>query len=335
MDLSVNYLGLRLPHPLMPGASPMSDDLEAVRRLQDAGAAAIVLRSLFEEQIAREQLGADRHAWGHSENAEAASWLPDSNVFSLGPDEYLEHIRRVHDATELPVIASLNGSTRGGWTRYALWMQEAGAAALELNLFDVPTNPREDAAAVERRLLDVVREVRATVKLPLAVKLSPGFTSPAHLVRQLQDAGTDGVVLFNRGFEPELDIETLEVRRAPRLSSPSDLALRLRWLAIVSPTTRLSLACSGGVHGPDDVVRALMAGADVVQVVSCLLERGPRYLKVLLDGLRLWLAAHEYATMDQVIGSLDLARCPDPSQYERANYMAQLHAWHMPEGWGR
>lgn len=335
MDLSVTYLGLQLAHPLMPGASPMADDFDAVRRLQDAGASAIVLRSLFEEQIVREQLGAARHAWGQGEQAEATSWLPDSDVFALGPDEYLEHIRRVRAATSLPVIASLNGSTRGGWTRYATLMQQAGAAALELNLFEVPTDPGEDAAAVERRLLDVVREVRAGVSLPLAVKLSRGFTAPAHFARQLELAGADGLVLFNRGYEPELDIETLEVRRTPRLSTPADLPMRLRWLAIVSPATRMSLACSGGVHEPVDALQALMAGASAVQLVSCLLQRGPQHLALLLAAVREWLEEREYASMAQVVGSLNLARCPDPSAYERANYMAQLHAWHMPAGWGR
>jgi dihydroorotate dehydrogenase (fumarate) len=335
MDLSVTYLGLKLAHPLMPGASPMADDLDAVRRLEDAGAAAIVLRSLFEEQIVREQLGAARHAWGLPESHEASSWLPDSDVFALGPDEYLEHLRRVRGAVGVPVIASLNGSTRGGWTRYAALMQQAGASALELNLFEVPTDPQEDAAAVERRLLEVVSDVREAVDLPLAVKISRGFTAPAHFVRQLERAGADGAVLFNRGYEPDLDVETLEVRRTPRPSSSADLPMRLRWLAIVSPATRLSLACSGGVHEAGDVLRALMAGASAVQLVSSLMQRGPQHLAQVLHLLQAWLDEREYASMDQVVGCLNLARCPDPGQYERANYMAQLQAWHVPTGWGR
>jgi len=331
MDLSVTWLGLRLPHPLLPGASPLADDLDSVRRLQDAGAPAIVLRSLFEEQLAREQLGALRHAWGQAANAEASSWLPEAERFAFTPEEYLEHVARVRDATGLPVIASLNGTTRGGWTRHAALLQQAGAAALELNLFEVPTDPREDAASIEARLLDVVHDVRGTVSMPLAVKLSPGFTAPANFVARLEQAGADGVVLFNRGFEPELDVEALDVRRAPPLSTPAELAQRLRWLAIVSATTRVPLACSGGVHAPLDALRALMAGATVVQVVSCLLQHGPGHLRVLLDGLRFWVEDHEYTTMEQVVGSLNLARCPDPREYERANYMAQLHAWHASD----
>lgn len=335
MDLSVTWLGSKLAHPLIPGASPLADDLDAVRRLQDAGAPALVLRSLFEEQIAREQLGAAVHAWGLPEQSEAGTWLPEAASFSFGPDEYLEHLRRVREATGLPVIASINGSTRGGWIRYARWMQEAGANALELNIFDVPANPREDGATVERRLLEVVREVRATVSLPLAVKLSAGFTSPAHVVSQLQDAGADGVVLFNRGHEPVLDIEELEVGHAPSLSTSADLPLRLRWLAIIRPGVRIPLACSGGVHEPADALRALMAGATAVQLVSCLLQHGPRHLAGLVVAMQAWLDERGYTSMEQVIGSLDRARCPNPAQYERANYMSQLQAWHVTDEWGR
>jgi len=335
MDLSLNYLGLRLAHPLMPGASPMADDLDSVRRLEDAGAAAIVLRSLFEEQIVRDQLGAARHAWGQGEQSEATSFLPDSDVFARGPDEYLEHLQRVRAAVAVPVIASLNGSTRGGWTRHARLMQQAGAAALELNLFEVPTDPDEDAAAVERRLLDVVREVRAAVDLPLAVKLARGFTAPANFVRQLEGAGANGAILFNRGYEPDLDLESLEVRRQPRPSTPADLPQRLRWLAIISPVTRLSLACSGGVHEARDAVKALMAGARAVQVVSVLLQRGPRHLTRLREELEICLDTLGYESMEQVVGCLNLLRCPDPRNYERANYVAQLHAWHVTEDWGK
>ncbi|HTE05988.1 MAG TPA: dihydroorotate dehydrogenase-like protein [Planctomycetota bacterium] len=333
MDLSTDYLGLHLAHPLMPGASPMADDLDAVRRLEDAGASAIVMRSLFEEQIEGEQLGAARHLFGHCESAEAATWFPDTDVFALGPDTYLEQIRAIRAAVHVPVIASLNGTTPGGWTGYAQLMEEAGASALELNLYDVPTNPDENAAAVESRLLEVVAQVRGHVALPLAVKLSPSFTALPHFVRALELAGVDGVVLFNRWYQPDIELESLEVRRTLHLSGPSELPLRLRWLAILSPFTGLSLAASGGVHAAPDAIKALMAGAHAVQMVAALLQRGPQHLGVVLGDLRTWLEEHEYASLQQLVGSMNLARCPDAAHYERGNYMALLQSWHTSPAW--
>jgi dihydroorotate dehydrogenase (fumarate) len=333
MDLRTTYLGLDLAHPLMPGASPMADDLDAVRRLEDAGAAAIVMRSLFEEQITGEQLGAARHLYGHSEASEAASWFPDTDVFALGPDAYLEQLRRIRKAVAVPVIASLNGTTAGGWTSYARLMAEAGAAALELNLYDIPTDPDEDAACVERRLLELVAEVRAAVRIPLAVKLSPSFTALPHFVTRLERAGADGVVLFNRYYQPDIDLESLELTRSLQLSDSSELPLRLRWLAIVSPVTRLSLAASGGVHTAPDALKALMAGAHAVQLVSALLRHGPDHLTALLVLLRRWLEEHEYSSMHQLVGSMNLARCPDAAHYERGNYMALLNSWHVSPLW--
>ncbi len=333
MDLRTTYLGLDLAHPLMPGASPMADDLDAVRRLEDAGASAIVMRSLFEEQITGEQLGAARYLYGHAESSEATSWFPETDVFALGPDTYLEHVRRLRAAVAVPVIASLNGTTAGGWTAYARLMAEAGASALELNLYDVPTDPDEDATAVERRLLELVAEVRASVQLPLAVKLSPSFTALPHFVSRLQRAGADGVLLFNRYYQPDIDLENLELQRTLHLSDSSELPLRLRWLAIVSPTTSLSLGCSGGVHTAADAIKALMAGAHAVQLVSALLRHGPGHLTTVLDGLRTWLEEHEYESMQQLVGSMNLARCPDASHYERGNYMALLNSWHVSPEW--
>ena len=333
MDLRTRYLGLDLAHPLMPGASPMADDLDAVRRLEDAGASAIVMRSLFEEQITGEQLGAARHVYGHGESSEATSWFPDTDVFALGPDTYLEQLRRIRAAVAVPVIASLNGTTPGGWTRYAQLMADAGASALELNLYEVPTNPDEDAASVERRLLELVAQVRGTVALPLAVKLSPSFTALPHFVRALELNGVDGVVLFNRYYQPDIEVEGLELRRLLHLSDPSELPLRLRWLAIVSPFTGLSLAASGGVHTAPDALKALMAGAHAVQMVAALLQRGPQHLAEVLAGLSAWLEEHEYRSMPELVGSMNLARCPDPSHYERGNYMALLNAWHVVPEW--
>ncbi len=334
VDLSTRYLGLKLAHPLMPGAGPLSTDIGNVRRLEDAGAAAIVLRSLFEEQITGQELGAARHLYGHAESPEAQSWFPDTDVFALGPDEYLELVRRVREAVAVPVIASLNGTTPGGWIRYARAIEEAGASALELNLYEVPTDVEATAVAVEGRLLELVRQVRASVRLPLAVKLSPFFSSLPAFVRALEKAGADGVVLFNRFYQPDIDLEALDVRRALRLSDPSELPLRLRWLAVLSPQTRLSLAASGGVHSSEDALKAVMAGAHAVQMVSALLQRGPKHFEQVLAGVRRWLVEHEYESLETARGSMNLARCPDPAHYERGNYMALLNSWQGSPDWG-
>lgn len=329
VDLSVTYLGLRLRHPVMPGASPLVDDLDVVRRLEDAGASAIVMHSLFEEQVSREGRAAHRHfdAYGDA-GPEAASYFPSSDVFALGPVEYLERLGQIRAAVGVPVIASLNGTTPGGWCEYAALMQEAGAHAIELNLYALPTDPDEDGASVEARLADVVREVRRVVTVPLAVKLSPFVTSMPAFVRRLDGVGASGYVLFNRLYQPDLDPETLVVRRALRLSDPSELAARLHLLAIVFPATRGSLAVTGGVHTGLDAVKAVMAGAAGVQVVSALLRHGPEHLRTIRHDLARWLAEHEYERLETARGSLSLHRCPDPAAYERANYVHLLQSWH-------
>jgi dihydroorotate dehydrogenase (fumarate) len=327
VDLSTRYLGLELAHPLIAGAGPLTSALGSIRALEDAGAAAIVLRSLFEEQITGQQLGAARLLYGRAESAEAQTWFPDTDVFALGPEEYLELVAAARAALKVPVIASLNGTTPGGWVRYAHAMEQAGAAALELNLYDVPTDPAADASAVEARLLGLVREVRAAIKIPLAVKLSPFFSSLPAFVRALEHAGADGVVLFNRFYQPDIDLEALELQRTLRLSDPSELPLRLRWLAVLSPWTRLTLGASGGVHGGRDALKLLMAGAHGVQLVSTLLQHGPKRLRLVLDEMRTWLDEHEYDSLATLRGSMNLARCPDPAHYERGNYMALLNSW--------
>ncbi|MBL8695201.1 MAG: dihydroorotate dehydrogenase-like protein [Planctomycetes bacterium] len=334
-QLRTRYLGLDLKNPIVAGASPLSDDLDAVRRLEDAGASALVMRSLFEEQITGDQLGAHRHLYGHAESAEAQSWFPETDVFSLGPEEYLERVRKTREAISIPVIASLNGTTPGGWTKYAGFLQEAGAAALELNLYDIPTNPDANALDVELRQLEVVRGIREAVKLPVAVKLTPFYSSLPNMIRELERIGAQGAVLFNRFYQPDIDIENLEVHRALRLSDPVELPLRLRWLAILSPTTSISLAASGGVHEATDALKALMAGAHAVQVVSALLMRGPAHISVMLAEMNHWLADHEYTSIEQLQGSMNLKRCPDASHYERGNYMSLLQSWHVTPQWGR
>ena len=329
MDLSTTYLGLPLAHPFMPGASPLVDDLDTVRRLEDAGAAAIVMHSLFEEQVAREGGAALRHIDGYEEGqAEAASYFPSSDVFALGPVAYLERLGRIRAAVDVPVIASLNGTTPGGWCEYAALMQEAGAHAIELNLYALPTDPSEPGEAVEARMVDVVREVRRVVQVPLAVKVSPFVTSMPAFVRRLDAVGASGVVLFNRLYQPDLDPEALVVKRSLHLSEPSELAARLHFLAIVFGSTRGSLAVTGGVHSGLDAVKAIMAGARGVQVVSALLKHGVGRLRVILDEMTRWFEDHEYDKLSTALGSLSFARCPDPSAYERANYVQLLQSWH-------
>lgn len=329
VDLSTTWLGLALKHPLMVGASPLVDNLDTVRALEDAGASALTMHSLFEEQLVAEQLAAHRHFDGPAESfAEAQSWFPATGDFKLGPDAYLEQIRKVKAAVKVPVIGSLNGSTPGGWIRYAKLIEQAGASALELNLYSLAADPSQDAHAVERQQLEVVREVKKAVKVPLAVKLSPFYSSLPSFVRQLEAEGVAGLVLFNRLYQPDIDVEALTLDRVLHLSDRSELLLRLRWLAILSPHTRLSLAASGGVHSQLDAVKALMAGAGSVQVVSELLTKGPARLEELVAGLGSWLAEHEYESVAQLVGSMNLARAPDPSGYERANYVKLLQSWH-------
>jgi len=329
MDLSTTYLGLRLAHPILPGASPLADDLDTVKRLEDAGAAAITLRSLFEEQIVREQMGAAEHIHGHEgSHQEALSYLPPTSVFALGPDRYLEHLQRIRSAVGVPVIASLNGTTPGGWVQYARLMEQAGANALELNLYTIPTDAEESAQVVEDRGIAVVSAVAKEVKIPVAVKLSPFYSSLPNFAKRLGLAGADGLVLFNRFYQPDIDVEDLDVTHSLHLSDSSELLLRLRWLAILSGRTKLSLAVSGGVHTALDAVKAMMTGAQAVQVVSALLKRGPDYLRTLIDEVRAWLEEHEYESVKQLCGSMSLERCPEPGAYERANYMTLLQSFH-------
>jgi len=333
MDLSVEYLGLKLAHPFLPGASPLADEVGTARALEDAGAPAIVMRSLFEEQLTQEQLSTFMATELHRElSAEAASLLPEPADYRLGPDRYLEQIRKIRAAVRVPVIASLNGTTPGGWIDFARLIEEAGAAALELNLYAVPTDPTRDGAVVERDTLELLRSLKTRVKIPVAVKLSPFYTSISSMARGLEEAGADALVLFNRLFEPEIDVEALEVKRVLHLSDSSELPLRLRWLAILSAQRSIPLAISGGVHEAVDAVRALMAGATVVQVVSTLLRNGPSRLVSLRATLERWLVEHEYTSVRQLRGSMNLKACPDPSAYERANYIHLLHAWREHPG---
>jgi len=328
MNLSTEYLGLSLPHPLVAGASPLADDVDGVRRLEDAGAAAIVLRSLFEEQITREQLSEFDNLDRHGDSfAEAASYFPTPDAYALGPFEYLNHLRRAKEAARVPVIASLNGATPSGWLEYARLMEQAGADALELNLYRIATNPDTTGADIERQAIDTVREVKKAVSIPVAVKLSPFYSAFAHVARELDRAGADGLVLFNRFYQPDIDAEELTATRTLHLSDSSELLLRLHWMAILSGRVRASLAVTGGVHTALDVVKATMAGAHVTQTVSALLIHGPGHLRTLLGDLVAWLEQHEWDSLSRMRGNMNLSKVPDPDAYERANYMLMLRGW--------
>jgi dihydroorotate dehydrogenase (fumarate) len=329
MDLSTTYLGFKLPHPFVPGASPLVNDLGAVRALEDAGAPMLIMPSLFEEQISAEaKATAHAQELGANLSAEASSLLPAADDYRLGTDEYLEHIRRIKAAVRVPVVASLNGVSPGGWTDYARLMEQAGADAIELNIYDVGMDPDETAAQVEDRMLAVVKAVRAAVRVPLAVKLSPFFTSFANLAKRLEESGANGLVVFNRFFQPDIDIENQEIKRTYP-SHRSEILVRLHWLAVLSAQRKLSLAATGGVHSETEAVKAIMCGAHTVQVVSRLIKGGPGALRELRLRLADWLAAHEFESLSQMRGSMNLSRCPDPTLYQRGNYIQILQSWDL------
>lgn len=331
MELATRYLGLDLSHPFLPGASPLADELDGIRRLEDAGAPAIVLRSLFEEQITRDAAYTAQHLEAHTDAfAEASSFFPAAHDLRFGPDQYLDHVAAVKAAVGVPVIASLNGVTVSGWLEHAALIEQAGADALELNIYYLSADPYETEVDVERRTVELVAAVRRQVKIPLTVKLSTFHSSMTSLARRLLDAGAQGLVLFNRFYQPDIDLDTLEVVPRLHLSDPTEILLRLRWLAIISGRVPIDLACSGGVHGPTDAIKALMTGATVVQVVSALLRHGPGHLARLRDDVEHWLEEREYDSLDQLRGSMNLARCPDPAAYERGNYMRVLSSWRGP-----
>jgi dihydroorotate dehydrogenase (fumarate) len=328
MDLSTTYLGLELPHPFMPGASPLVDDLDTVRRLEDAGAAAIVMHSLFEEQIVNRQEATAVFADTPAESfAEALTYLPEPTEYRLGPEEYLEQIARLKQAVDLPVIASLNGTTRGAWLEYASLIEAAGADALELNTYQLATDLDIPAQVLEHRIIDITKYLKAELRIPVALKLSPYYTAMAHFAHQLDQAGADGLVLFNRFYQAEINVEELEVERTLTLSSPAELLLRLRWLAVLSGRIRPDLAVTGGVHDAVGAIKAVMCGAHAVQLVACLLQHGPERLGFIRDGVEEWLVEHEYESLRQMQGSMSLERCPDPSAYERGNYVGVLQSW--------
>ena len=328
MDLSTTYLGFKLPHPFMCGACPLADKLDVVKKMEDAGAAAITMRSLFEEQLIAEGLATYSAMDSHEDSfAEARSYFPTPDQFVIGPDEYLGQIRKIKEAVRIPVIASLNGTTIGGWLDYAKQIQQAGADALELNVYYVATDMDEPGDAVVKRTVDMVAAVKKAISIPVAVKLSSFESSIADVAKQLDGSKVNGMVLFNRFYQPDIDVENLEVLSSLTLSSSSALLLRLRWLAILSGRIHASLAVTGGVHTSLDAVKAIMCGAQSVQMVSALLHRGPQYLATIRKEVAQWLEEHEYESLRQMQGSMSLLKCPNPKAFERANYMHILQSW--------
>ena len=330
MNLATSYLGLKLKNPFVVGASPFCDNTHVALELQDAGASALVMRSLFEEQVDAEQRSLVHHTEVTADsNPEGTTYFPRFEEYQLAPDQYLRQLAQLKSSLTIPVIASLNGCRPGGWTSYARRLESAGADAIELNLYQLATDPALSADEVEAELLETVRNTVGAVRIPVAVKISSFHTAPVHFAKELEGAGAAGVVLFNRFYQPDFNLEELEVQSQLRLSDSNELLLRLRWLAIISPHLRCSLAASGGVHQTDDVVKALLAGADVVQVVSALLKHGPKFLTILLTGLRHWMDERGYTSIEEVRGAMNLRHCPNPAAFERANYQRILQSWRI------
>ncbi len=331
MDLSTTYLGMTLRTPLVPSASPLSEDLDSIRRMEDAGAAAVVLYSLFEEQLVLDKYELHHHLTAGTESfAEALSYFPEPTEFHLGPEGYLDHIRKAKAAVSIPVIASLNGVSAGGWVQYAKKIQEAGADALELNTYYVAANPAQSSSEVEEMYLDLVREVKSDLRIPVAVKLGPFFSAFANMAQCLDRASADGLVLFNRFYQPDFDLENLEVTSDLNLSNSYELRLRLRWVAFLYGAIKADMAVTGGVHSGCDVLKAMMAGANVAMTTSSLLHNGVEHLSKIVAEVEQWMQEHEYESIRQMRGSMSQKNVPMPTLFERANYIKILRSYRVP-----
>jgi dihydroorotate dehydrogenase (fumarate) len=330
MDLTTQYLGLKLRTPLVAAASPLSEELDSIRLMEDSGASAVVLYSLFEEQLQRDRLELHHKLEQGTESfPEALSYFPEAVDYNLGPEDYLKHIAKAKAAVGIPIIASLNASSPGGWTKYAALIQEAGAAALELNIYSIPTDIHQSGAEVEQNGVDILKAVKAEVSIPVAVKVSPFFSNFSNMAYRLQEAGADGLVLFNRFYQPDLDLESLEPRPNILLSTPMAMRLPLRWLAILSGKLHLSLAASSGIHRSSDALKMLMVGADVTMLCSVLIRHGVRQISVIEREMVNWLEEHEYASIHELKGSMSQKNCPDPGAYERAQYMRAISSYYV------
>jgi dihydroorotate dehydrogenase (fumarate) len=334
VDLHTRYLGMDLANPIVPSASPLGQRIETLKALEDAGAAAVVLPSLFEEQIEHEELQiAGAMEVGAESFAEALTYLPDFEHYNTGADAYLHHLEHTKTELRIPVIASLNGITVGGWVAHAKRIQDAGADALELNVYFIAADPDELADAVEDRTIELVEAVRAEITIPLAVKIGPFFSSVGHMAHRLVAAGADGLVLFNRFMQPDIDLETLTIDPTLHLSSSEELALPLRWIGVLRDRVHASLACTTGVHTAEDALKALLVGADVTMMASALLQEGPAHLTAVLGGIEAWLSEHEYESVEQMKGSMSMRNVPNPVAYARANYARLVTSFASPYDW--
>ncbi len=328
MDLTTQYLGMKLKNPLVASASPLSENLNSIRKLEDAGVSAIVLHSLFEEQLALETLDLHHHLTHGTESyAESLTYFPEPVRFYGGPDEYLEHIEKAKKACAIPIIASLNGYTAGGWTKYAKHIEQVGADALELNIYHIPTQFDQSGEAIEQSYIDVLQSVKKQISIPVAVKLSPFFSNMAYMARRLDEAGADALVLFNRFYQPDIDLENLDVRPNVILSTPHAMRLPLRWIAILYGHLKCNLAATSGIHTDEDVIKMLMVGANVTMLCSTLLKNGVDEARRIQDGIVEWMEENEYESVAQMQGSMSQKSCANPEAFERANYMKTLQSY--------
>jgi len=327
-DLSTKYLGLNLKSPLLASASPLCESVDNIKRLEDHNLAAVVLPSLFEEQLELESMNVDSDLSRGAESfPESANFFPDLHTYNLGPDGYLELIRHAKESVNIPIIASLNGISSGGWLEYAKLMEEAGADAIELNIYSIATDPAVSGAEIEQGYIDLVRHLKHSVRIPVAVKLSPFFSAPANMGVRLDEARADAIVLFNRFYQPDFDIEQLEITPSLALSRPEELLVRLHWTAILYGHVRADLGITGGVHGAKDVIKCILAGARVAFMTSALLRNGVHHAAHVLSELDRWLEEHEYSSVQQMCGSMSHGAVPDPSAFERGNYMKVLSSY--------
>ena len=329
-NLTTTYLGLKLKNPLVASAGPLCKDIGHILHMEDAGISCVVLHSLFEEQITLESESLDRHLAGGTESySEALSYFPDLGNYNIGPDGYVEHIRKAKQAVDIPVIGSLNGVSTGGWIRYAKQIEQAGADGLELNLYYMPANPADDGAKIEQMYTDLVSHVKASISIPVAVKLGPFFSSIPNMCAKLDQAGADGLVLFNRFYQPDLDLETLEVTPNLVLSNSYELLLRLHWVALLYGHVKADMAITGGVHTVEDVVKSMMVGGQVAMLTSAMLRQGVDYITKLADDLDRWMEEHEYESVAQMRGSMSAKKVADPAAFHRANYMKVLSSYDL------
>jgi dihydroorotate dehydrogenase (fumarate) len=330
MDLSTTYLGMKLKNPIVASASPLSRSMDSMRRLEDAGASAIVMHSLFEEQVTNEAESLEFYkSYGTESYAEALTYFPDTGDYQFAPEEYLEIVAKAANKLEIPVIASINGITPGGWISYAKKMAEAGASALELNVYYIPTNGTMTGVDVEKRYIEMLKQVRGSVKIPVAVKLSPFFSSIPNMAQRLVSEGADGLVLFNRFYQPDIDLEELDVKPGVGLSDSYANRLPMRWIGILYGKLKASLAATSGIHTAEDVLKLTMVGADVTMMCSSLLMHGPEYVGKVLKDVEHWMKEHEYESIEQMKGSLSHKSIAEPSAYERANYMKALNRYKL------